>query len=109
MKNHRSVCAASEAGYIEYDGLPGRVKTGCTNTPEQKHRFCTLHKPRVLNSSCQSSKTAVIESILDKKETRSVTHFKVCIYCHCFHWFSHMDLGSLAWSRRLLCNLGTGE
>ena len=26
MKNHRSVCAASEAGYIEYDGLPGRVK-----------------------------------------------------------------------------------
>lgn len=76
MKNHRSVCAASEAGYIEYDGLPGQVKTGCTNTPEQKNRFCSLHKPRALTCSHNSSNT-IIESILEKKTTRSVTHYKV--------------------------------
>ena len=76
MKNHRSVCAASDAGYIEYDGLPGRVKTGCTNTPEQKNRFCSLHKPRALTCSHDSSNT-IIESILEKKTTRSVTHYKV--------------------------------
>ena len=76
MKNHRSVCAANKAGYIQYDGLPGRVKTGCINTPEQKHRFCSLHKPRVLNSHGQNRST-VIESVLEKKITRSVTHYKV--------------------------------
>ena len=82
MKNHRSVCAANEAGYIQYDGLPGRVKTGCTNTPEQKHRFCTLHKPRVLNSHSHSKGT-VIESVLEKKTTRSVTYYKVRHSCIC--------------------------
>ena len=76
MKNHRSVCAANEAGYIQYDGLPGRVKTGCTNTPEQKHRFCSLHRPRVPNSNDQN-KSAVIESVLEKKTTRSITYYKV--------------------------------
>jgi len=76
MKNHRSVCAASEAGYIEYDGLPGRVKTGCTNTPEQKSRFCHLHKPRALISVSDKQNT-IIESILEKKETRSITYYKV--------------------------------
>ena len=50
MKNHRSVCAASEAGYLQYDGLPGRVKTGCTYTPEQRSQFYHLHKPRALTS-----------------------------------------------------------
>lgn len=85
MKNHCAVCAASEAGYIEYDGLPGRVKTGCTNTPEQKNRFCTLHKPHALNSSSQSCKTTVIESILEKKETRSATHYKVRMHFANFH------------------------
>ena len=76
MKNHRSVCAASEAGYIQYDGLPGRVKTGCTNTPEQKSRFCHLHKPRALTSPSNNTNT-VIESVLEKKVTRSITYYKV--------------------------------
>ena len=76
MKNHRSVCAASEAGYLQYDGLPGRVKTGCTNTPEQRSRFCHLHKPRALTSP-SSNATTVIESVLEKKVTRSVTYYKV--------------------------------
>jgi len=56
MKNHHAVCAASDAGYIEYDGLPGRVRTECTNTPEQRDRFCSLHKPRALNNNYDSTK-----------------------------------------------------
>ena len=76
MKNHRSVCAASEAGYLQYDGLPGRVKTGCTNTPEQRSRFYHLHKPRALTSPSSSANT-VIESVLEKKLTRSITYYKV--------------------------------
>ena len=76
MKNHRSVCAASEAGYLQYDGLPGHVKTGCTNTPEQRSYFCHLHKPRALTSPSSNANT-VIESVLVKKVTRSITYYKV--------------------------------
>ena len=36
QKNCRPICAATEAGYMEYTGLPGSVKTGCLETPEQK-------------------------------------------------------------------------
>jgi len=31
MKNHRSVCVATAAGYTEYDRLMGKVQTGCPN------------------------------------------------------------------------------
>jgi len=34
MKNHQDVCYSKDAGYIEYNGLPGKVKAGCPNTPE---------------------------------------------------------------------------
>ena len=79
MKNHRSVCAASEAGFIEYAGLPGTVKTGCTNTPCQKSRFCNLHKPRTLSTET-ARPNSVIEMILEKKTTRSQTMYKVKNY-----------------------------
>ena len=36
---------ATEAGYAEFEGLPGRVRTGCPNTPKLKSRFCDLHTP----------------------------------------------------------------
>ena len=36
MKNRRHVCNAKDAGYIEYPGLPGRVKTGCMKSPQHK-------------------------------------------------------------------------
>lgn len=80
MKNHRSVCAASDAGYIEYDGLPGRVKTGCTNTPEQNTSFvhCTSHVLYILASS--QAKQQLLNPILEKRETRSATHYKVIHY-----------------------------
>ena len=35
MKNRRDICAADCAGFIEYAGLPGKVKTGCMDTPER--------------------------------------------------------------------------
>ena len=47
MKNHRDVCFATNAGYIEYQGLPGRVMSGCPNTPCLKSRYCRLHTPTV--------------------------------------------------------------
>lgn len=43
MKNHRDICAARLAGYAEYEGLPGRITTGCTNTPQLKSRYCVVH------------------------------------------------------------------
>uniref|UniRef100_A0A1X7VAC2 Uncharacterized protein n=1 Tax=Amphimedon queenslandica TaxID=400682 RepID=A0A1X7VAC2_AMPQE len=50
MKNHRDVCLATEAGFVEYDGLPGTVKTGCPNSPSYASWYCTLHKPLVVKS-----------------------------------------------------------
>jgi len=70
LKNHRSVCAATEAGFIQYAGLPGSIKSGCTNTPCQKSRFCLTHKPRTLNFGDGSSGN-VIEMILEKKSLRN--------------------------------------
>ena len=32
-KNYRDVCKAHDAGYVEYEGFEGVVKTGCMNTP----------------------------------------------------------------------------
>lgn len=31
MKSWRDVCMAQEAGYIKYEGLEGKIKTGCLN------------------------------------------------------------------------------
>ena len=36
------MCNVCEAGYVEYDGLPGRIKTGCMNTPGYKSRYVIL-------------------------------------------------------------------
>ena len=43
IKNHRSVCYAINAGYAEYNGLPGIIRTGCPNTPAYKSRYYSLH------------------------------------------------------------------
>ena len=47
MKNHWDLCLATNAGCSEYKGLPGRVQTGCPNSPDYKSYFCQLHKPNV--------------------------------------------------------------
>lgn len=90
MKNHRDVCKATYAGFIEFDGLPGQIQSGCQKTPDYKSRYCTLHKPRVgilsqlpgdadeSTSKHEESSEGVIETILEKKVTRSTTYYKVC-------------------------------
>lgn len=49
MKNRRHICNARDAGYIEYPGLPGKVKTGCMLTPEHKSKYCHKHAIKVCN------------------------------------------------------------
>ena len=49
MKNHCDVCMARDAGFIEFDGLEGRLKTGCQATPAHKSRYCTRHSPKAVN------------------------------------------------------------
>ena len=41
MKNHRDLCFSTDAGYAEYMGLPGRVRTGCPNTPDCVTILCS--------------------------------------------------------------------
>ena len=74
MKIHRNVCGAKDAGFIKYDGLPGRVKTGCMNTPEQQSVFCTTHKPRGIETS---DLLAVCRMITDHRVTRTGTMYQV--------------------------------
>ena len=70
---------------MEYMNLPGKVKTGCMNSPEQQSIFCSLHKPRQMklhNSMCSTTKESihgVVESILKKKETRNGTYYEVVL------------------------------
>lgn len=91
MKNHRDVCAAQDAGYVEYAGLPGEVKTGCMETPEQRSKFCFQHKPRQAHPDSSSDneeelRGKVVEMILSKKTTRTNTLHEV------IHLFMHMHL-----------------
>lgn len=41
--NNRECCMAKESGFIEYESLPGSIKTGCVNTPKLGARFCAEH------------------------------------------------------------------
>ena len=86
MKNSRDVCAAEHAGFVEYSGLPGRITTGCMETPEQCSKFCSQHKPCQSMHCCGSDGDtqkylgAIIEMILAKKETRSNILYQVLSY-----------------------------
>ena len=94
-KNNRPVCAAQGAGYVEYEGLPGKVKTGCMNTPEQQSMFCYLHKPRKMEVQSEDAQRQqqvqrrVIEMVLAKKQTRNGTYYQVynlhCTYMCLYH------------------------
>ena len=85
QKNYHTVCAAEEAGYVEYHRLPGKVKTGCMNTPLQASTFCSLYKPQEMkveseSSICDQVRGAhhqVIESILQQKQTRNGSYDQV--------------------------------
>ena len=89
MKNRRDVCLARDAGYVEYEGLPGRIKTGCMNTPEKSSRHCVSHAVRACIQSTQQSddeeapeiqpvkNDRIVELVLEKKVTRKCTYYKV--------------------------------
>jgi len=82
MKNHRSVCFATAAGYTEYDGLMGKVQTGCQNTPTYKSCYCDLHKPIISVQKGEDighTKEKPIGMIIAKKDTRNTTFYQVHI------------------------------
>ncbi len=69
---------------MEYAGLPGKVKTGCMDTPEQRSKFCPQHKPRQMSPDLHSAESpssedmgGVVEMILNKKVTRTTTFYHV--------------------------------
>ena len=82
---------ARDAGYTEYVGLPGAIKTGCMNTPQKKSRHCSLHTVTacVQRSHISASDdeapdnlemitgNQIVEVLLDKKVTRKCTYYKV--------------------------------
>lgn len=90
MKNWRDICAASEAGYIEYKSLPGTIKTGCQLSPMRTSKYCFNHAPRV-SKICAQDCTSTFESagsiveegivkvLLAKKVTRNSTLYEVQI------------------------------
>lgn len=90
-KNYRDVCKARDAGYMEYDGLEGVVKTGCMNTPKLESRYCELHTQNVAvpqhldldgvypqtTQNLSSAEESVIAMITGKRSTRSGDYFQV--------------------------------
>lgn len=88
MKNHRDICAARHAGFAEYEGLPGNVKTGCPNTPLPRTRYCAAHVPTafssVVSGECSSTTSGhglhQVAFIIEKKTTRQNSFYKVRAY-----------------------------
>lgn len=85
MKNRRDVCAATEAGYSQYDGLPGVIKTGCQLSPGCQSKYCINHAPRIVRRTFEQSesereeefKEGIAKIITAKKETRSGKYYQV--------------------------------
>ena len=83
------------AGFVEYSGLPGRVRTGCPNTPAYKSPYCSLHKPMLAVPHCiqipeddadcevgipepdKDSTKEPVGIIVEKRTTRKSTFYKV--------------------------------
>ena len=84
MKNRRDVCAATEAGYTEYNGLPGVIKTGCQLTPSFQSKFCYEYSLRVgkITPVEDGQQVALPEEnivgiIASKKQTRRGIYYQV--------------------------------
>ena len=76
MKNNREVCFAVDAGYVEFSGLPGRVRTGCPNSPGFKSRYCALHAPlaAIPHETPSEERPGII---INKRVTRTSTAYQV--------------------------------
>lgn len=80
MKNKRDICAATEAGYIAYEGLPGVIKTGCQQSPGYQSRYCYKHAPRstrIMIEQQSDFKDGIVRLITAKKSTRGGTYYQV--------------------------------
>ena len=98
-KNYRDVCKARDAGYVEYEGLKGVVKTGCMNTPKLQSRFCELHSENVAvpqqldtevgitQDTSQDAEEGVVAMITAKRSTRSGVSYQVSCYCGIHHTY----------------------
>ena len=96
LKNRRDVCAATEAGYIQYPTLPDSViKSGCQLSPLQTSSYCYYHAPRVSKRCSTSdeddekqetpcSQEGVVHVIVGKKTTRNT----IIRYGHDIHSLS---------------------
>lgn len=90
MKNHRAVCSATHAGYIEYKDLPGRVQSGCQNSPAFESCFYVVHKPPLampqrvqiddnFTSDICKTEEEPVGNITNKRTTRNSTLYQVQI------------------------------
>ena len=79
QKNRRDVCAATHAGVIEYDGLPGSIQSGCQLSPMYRSRYCFYHSQRVAVSSGDgtSDREGLVMFITGKRATRSGVTYQV--------------------------------
>ena len=93
MKNHRDVCLAQCAGYTKYDGLPGKVCTGCPNAPAYMSPYCEIHKPTVAtpqvdneegSSTCtqKASSEDQVGLVIGKRVTRNATMYTRYVHMH---------------------------
>ena len=92
MKNHRDVCLAREAGFAEFSGLSGKIKTGCPNTPQPKSpsHTPTAFTPEGDTSSTETaahtSSSKLDEQLAYKKITRQSTFYQVHYTIIKSHW-----------------------
>lgn len=85
--------SATEAGYVEYSSLSGKIKTGCQLTPMPCSSYCYEHAPRISSTAplpdpdtvtttatdkkCDNGTKDVVHMILGKKITRRTTYYQV--------------------------------
>ena len=84
-KNRRDVCAATEAGFIEYKGLPGVIKTGCQLSPGYQSQYCYHHSPRVTRVANEDAEQKIVSLITGKKTTRNGTYYQVYLHISCMY------------------------
>ena len=91
-ENHQDVCFEGSAGFVEYKGLPRRVRSGCPTTPDFKSYYCILHKPLwstpskkgALGENVPESSSVMVEDqvglIIGKRETRKCALYEVHVH-----------------------------
>ena len=71
--------SCSEAGFVEFEGLPGMIKTGCQLSPANNSKYSYEHTPRI---SCRaqdqlSDSGEGVVRLITAKETRGDVYYQV--------------------------------